>query len=163
MQPQVIGCPRDDGRIADENDVRLWKTWFRAPAAPQASFTRVGFPCSMARSSVRSAHSAWMGPSHSAPKWLARRRAGPTRIRNSEHHARCRATSDWCSCLSRKYSTTCSRADCYAESIRRAYQAFFDSTIPADFVSLDDMAKSRIIYLPYPGDVEDLTVEQLKK
>jgi hypothetical protein len=30
-------------------------------------------------------------------------------------------------------------------------------------VSLDDMAKSRIIYLPYPGDVEDLTVEQLKK
>ena len=49
------------------------------------------------------------------------------------------------------------------QSIRGAYQAFFDSTIPADFVSLDDMAKSRIIYLPYPGDVEDLTVEQLKK
>jgi beta-galactosidase len=24
MQPQVIGRPRDDGRIADENDVRLW-------------------------------------------------------------------------------------------------------------------------------------------
>jgi beta-galactosidase len=24
MQPQVIGRPREDGRIQDENDVRLW-------------------------------------------------------------------------------------------------------------------------------------------
>jgi beta-galactosidase len=24
MQPQVTGSPREDGRIPDENDVRLW-------------------------------------------------------------------------------------------------------------------------------------------
>ena len=38
----------------------------------------------------------------------------------------------------------------YADSIRGAYQAFFDSNIQADFVALDDIAKYKVIYLPYP-------------
>ena len=60
MQPQVIGRPREDGRIADENDVRLWNLVSCAPAEPLAFCTRGGGPCSMGRCSVRSAHSAWM-------------------------------------------------------------------------------------------------------
>jgi beta-galactosidase len=56
-----------------------------------------------------------------------------------------------------------SSTDFYAQSIRGAYQAFFDSNIQADFVSLQDMAKYKIIYLPYPVMLKSSTVEQLKK
>jgi beta-galactosidase len=53
--------------------------------------------------------------------------------------------------------------DFYAQSIRGAYQAFFDSNIQADFVSLDDMAKYKILYLPYPVMLTSQTVERLRK
>jgi beta-galactosidase len=53
--------------------------------------------------------------------------------------------------------------DFYAQSIRGAYQAFFDSNIQADFVSLDGMSKYKIVYLPYPVMLQSGTVERLRK
>src|SRR5690348_10061948 len=50
----------------------------------------------------------------------------------------------------------------YAQSIRGAYQAFFDSNIQADFVSLDDLAQYKIIYLPYPVMLKSETVAKLR-
>ena len=51
----------------------------------------------------------------------------------------------------------------YAQSIRGAYQAFFDSNIQPDFVSLDDIGEYKIIYLPYPVMLTSETVAKLRK
>ncbi len=50
----------------------------------------------------------------------------------------------------------------YAQSIRGAYQAFFDSNIQADFVSVDDLAEYKIVYLPYPLMLKKETVAKLR-
>src|SRR3954468_3768686 len=50
----------------------------------------------------------------------------------------------------------------YAQSVRGAYQAFFDSNIKADFVGLDDLAKYKIVFLPYPVMLKKETVAKLK-
>ena len=50
----------------------------------------------------------------------------------------------------------------YAQSIRGAYQAFFDSNIQADFVSLDDLAQYKMIYLAYPVMLKKDSVAKLR-
>jgi len=47
----------------------------------------------------------------------------------------------------------------YAQAIRGAYQAFFDSNIQADFVALEDIGKYKAIYLPYPVMLKHETVD----
>ena len=42
----------------------------------------------------------------------------------------------------------------YAESVRGAYQGFFDSNIQPDFVHIDHINEYPVIYLPYPGNAE---------
>jgi beta-galactosidase len=51
----------------------------------------------------------------------------------------------------------------YAQSIRGAYQAFFDSNIQPDFVSIDDVSEYKIVYLPYPVMLKEETAAKLKK
>jgi len=53
--------------------------------------------------------------------------------------------------------------DFYAQSIRGAYQAFFDSNIQADFVSIDDLNEYKIVYLPYPVMMKQETVAKLRR
>jgi beta-galactosidase len=50
----------------------------------------------------------------------------------------------------------------YAQSLRGAYQAFFDSNIQADFVALDDLAEYKIVYLSYPLMLSKETVAKLR-
>ena len=52
--------------------------------------------------------------------------------------------------------------DFYAQSVRGAYQAFFDSNIQPDFVALDNIAEYKIIYLPYPVMLKQETVAKLR-
>ncbi len=51
----------------------------------------------------------------------------------------------------------------YAESIRGAYQAFFDSNIQADFVAVDNIGEYKMIYLPYPVMLMEETVVKLRE
>jgi beta-galactosidase len=48
---------------------------------------------------------------------------------------------------------------CNAEG---AYQAFFDSNIQADFVSIDDIGEYPVIYLPYPEMLKKSTADKLR-
>ena len=50
----------------------------------------------------------------------------------------------------------------YAQSIRGAYQAFFDSNIQADFVAVDDLAEYKLVYLPYPVMLREETAARLR-
>ncbi len=52
--------------------------------------------------------------------------------------------------------------DFYSESIRGAYQAFFDQNIQADFVALENIDEYKLIYLAYPVMMRPQTVARLK-
>ena len=51
----------------------------------------------------------------------------------------------------------------YAQSIKGAYQAFFDSNIQADFVALEDIDEYKLVYLAYPVMLKPETAERLKE
>jgi beta-galactosidase len=53
-------------------------------------------------------------------------------------------------------------AGAYTESVQGAYQAFFDSNIQADFVSIDDIGQYPMIYLPYPEMLKKSTADKLR-
>ena len=52
--------------------------------------------------------------------------------------------------------------DFYAESMRGAYQAFFDQNIQPDFVALENIDEYKLIYLAYPVMMKPETVAKLK-
>jgi beta-galactosidase len=52
--------------------------------------------------------------------------------------------------------------DFYSQSVRGAYQAFFDSNIQPDFVALDNIGEYKMIYLPYPMMLKQETVAKLR-
>src|SRR5262249_52865334 len=49
----------------------------------------------------------------------------------------------------------------YGESMRGAYQAFFDSNIQADWVALEDIGQYKAIYMPYPIMLKPGTAKKL--
>src|SRR5262249_43381426 len=53
-------------------------------------------------------------------------------------------------------------AGAYAQSLQGAYQAFFDSNIQADFVSIDNIGEYPMIYLAYPEMLTKSTADKLK-
>jgi beta-galactosidase len=53
-------------------------------------------------------------------------------------------------------------AGAYTQSVQGAYQAFFDSNIQADFVSIDDIGEYPLIYLPYPEHLKKSTADKLR-
>ena len=55
-----------------------------------------------------------------------------------------------------------SAAGAYTQSVQGAYQAFFDSNIQADFVSIDDIGEYPMIYLPYPEMLKKSTADKLR-
>lgn len=163
MQPQVIGHPRDDGRQPDAEDVRIWNLISCAGGARGILYPRwrplldgplfgAFGPFAMDGSVTDRAEMAgkiarW---ANTHPEvWQARPVQGDVGlvfVPESEifNFAQQGAT------------------EYYAQSIRGAYQAFFDSNIQADFVSLADIEKYRLIYLPYPVMLKRQTVDQLR-
>jgi beta-galactosidase len=53
-------------------------------------------------------------------------------------------------------------AGAYVQSVQGAYQAFFDSGIQADFVSIDDIGQYSVVYLPYPEMLRKSTADKLR-
>jgi beta-galactosidase len=51
----------------------------------------------------------------------------------------------------------------YAQSIRGAYQAFFDQNIQADFVAVENIDEYKLVYLAYPLMLKRETVDRLKQ
>jgi beta-galactosidase len=53
-------------------------------------------------------------------------------------------------------------ANAYTQSLQGAYQAFFDSNIQADFVSIDDIGQYPMIYVAYPVMLKKTTADKLR-
>jgi beta-galactosidase len=164
MQPQVIGRPKDDGRIPDAEDVRIWNLISCAGGAKGILYCRwrplldgplfgAFGPFAMdgsatPRSEMAGKIAKWAN-TH-ADVWKSspvRGDVGLVFVPESEtfNYMQQGATSF------------------YTQSICGAYQAFFDSNIQPDFVSLDDIAQYELIYLPYPVMLKSETVAKLRK
>jgi beta-galactosidase len=151
MQPQVIGRPREDGRIADEKDVRLWNLISCAGGATGILYPRwrplldgplfgafgaFGMDGSVTpRAEMTGTVAKW---ANSHPElWLSRPVKGDVAlvfVPESE-------LFDY---------VQQGHANQYAQSIRGAYQGFFDNNIQADFVYIDHIREYPVVYLPYP-------------
>ena len=164
MQPQVIGRPKEDGRIPDPEDVRIWNLVSCAAGARGVLYCR------------------WR-PLLDGPLFGA---FGPFAMDGSETPRSDMAgrIAKWTNSHPDLWKSSPIKGDIglvfipeaeifnymqqgdtafYAQSIRGAYQAFFDSNIQPDFVSLDDIGEYKIIYLPYPVMLTSETVAKLRK
>jgi beta-galactosidase len=164
MQPQVTGRPREDGRIPDENDLRLWNMVSCAAGAtgilyPRwrplldgplfGAFAPFGMDGSVTPRAEMAGKVARWANTH-PQVWASRPVQGDIGlvfVPESEMFNYVQQSS----------------TDFYSQSIRGAYQAFFDSNIQADFVSLEDISKYKIVYLPYPVMLKSDSVEKLKR
>jgi beta-galactosidase len=164
MQPQVTGRPREDGRIPDENDVRLWNMVSCAGGATGILYPRwrplldgplfgafgaFGMDGSVTpRAEMAGKFARWANAhpeiwqSHPAQGDVALIFAPESELFNYVQQG---------------------STNFYAQSIRGAYQAFFDSNIQADFVALDDIGKYKVAYLPYPVMLESDTAARLRR
>ena len=152
MQPQVIGRPREDGRISEDKDVRLWNLISMAGGATGILYPRwrplldgplfgafgpMGMDGSVTpRAEMAGKVARWANANKDL--WRSRPVRGDVGIVFVPE-------AEVFNFVQQNGSTKH-----YAESARGAYQAFFDSHIQPDFVHLDDIAQYPLVYLPYP-------------
>jgi beta-galactosidase len=163
MQPQVIHRPRDDGRIPDETDVRLWNLVSCAGGATGILYPRwrplldgplfgafgpFGMDGSVTPRAEMAGQFARWANSH-PDIWKSRPVKGDIGLVFAPESELFNYVQQ-------------GDTNFYAQSIRGAYQAFFDSNIQADFVSIDDLAEYKIVYLPYPLMLKKETVAKLR-
>jgi beta-galactosidase len=177
MQPQVINRPLEDGRSSDEKDVRVWSLIDMAAGATGILFTRwrplldgplfgafgpMGMDGSVTpRAEMAGKLASWTN-SH-ADIWKSRPVKGDVGIvfvQESEDFNSVQGGSTG------NGGTAGGRggpaAGAYSQSAQGAYQAFFDSNIQADFVSIDDIGEYPMIYLPYPEMLKKSTADKLR-
>ena len=164
MQPQVIGRTKEDGRIPDAEDIRIWNLVSIAGGARGVLYCR------------------WR-PLLDGPLFGA---FGPFAMDGSETPRSDMAgrVAKWTNKHPEMWKSSPIKGDIglvfapeaeifnymqqgdtafYAQSMRGAYQAFFDSNIQADFVALDNIDEYKIIYLPYPVMLSNETAAKLRK
>jgi beta-galactosidase len=162
MQPQVIHRAREDGRIADEKDVRLWNLIDCAGGATGILYPRwrplldgplfgafgaFGMDGSVTPRAEMTGKVATWANAH--PEiWRSRPVKGDIGLvfaPESEIFNYVQQGS----------------TEQYAQSIRGAYQGFFDNNIQADFVHIDNIKEYPVIYLPYPVMLKSESAKKL--
>lgn len=164
MQPQVIGRPRDDGRIPNPEDVRLWNLISCAAGAKGILYCRwrplldgplfgAFGPFAMDGSVTPQAEMAGR-----VARWA---NANPDLWRSQPVKGDVGLPFVPESEIFNYVQQ--GRTAYYSESIRGAYRAFFDSNIQADFVAIDNIGEYKLIYLPYPVMLSSATAAKLRK
>lgn len=162
MQPQVLGRAREDGRISDANDVRIWNLISMAGGATGILYPR------------------WR-PLLDGPLWGA---FGPMNMDGSVGPKAEMAgkVARWANAHPELWQSQPVKGDIgivwvpetpvfdyvqlgqtafHSESVRGAYQGFFDSNIQADFVHIDHIQEYPVVYLPYPVMLKQETARKL--
>ena len=165
MQPQVLGRPREDGRIAEPEDVRLWNLVSMAGGATGYLYPRwrplLDGPLFGAfgayamdgartpRSDMASQLARWATAPGQAKLWAARPLRGQLGI--------VVAPESQLFCYAQQGST-----DFYAQAAQGAYQAFLDQDIQVDWVHIDNIDEYEVVYLPCPLMLSRATVGALR-
>lgn len=165
MQPQVIGKPRDEGRIASPEDIRYWDlTSFMLGATGMlylrwrplldgplfGAFGSYGMDGSRtARSAMVSQVGQWATAPAQADLWRSRPiqgEVGIVYVPETQHF------------LYAQQGNT----DFYARSLEGAYQGFFANNVQADWVHIDDIDHYDFLYLPIPVFLTQAQADQLR-
>jgi beta-galactosidase len=164
MQPQLLGKPREDGRVTDAEDVRIWNMISFAGGARGLLYCRwrplldgslfgafgpFGMDGSVTpRADMAGKTLRW---ANAHPEiWKSkpvRGDVGLLFLPEAEMFNYVQQTS----------------TDFYLESMRGAYQAFFDQNIQPDFVAPENIDEYKLLYLAYPVSMRPETVARLKE
>ncbi len=155
MQPQVVGRDKEDGRVAEPEDIRLWTLTSFAGGARGVlnlryrplldgplfgAFGSYGMDGARTpRSDAASAIAKWANHPDQADLMTAQPVKGDIGILVAPE------TQQWDYLLSHEGGY-----DTYAAAMWGAYRGFFDNNIQADWVHIDDIAEHEILYFPYP-------------
>ncbi|MFO7697022.1 MAG: beta-galactosidase [Anaerolineae bacterium] len=164
MQPQVPGRPRDDGRIATPEDVRLWHLLSFAAGATGLFYPRwrplldgplwgafgpYGMDGSRTpRSEMASRIARWGAAPEQADLWRSRPVQGEIGIIYAPESQRFAQAQQGDTAY-------------YTEAINGAYRALFEFNIQTDLVHIDDIDRYSLLYLPYPLGLAPSTIERL--
>jgi beta-galactosidase len=166
LQPQVVGRSRDDGRIARPCDIRLWNLtsfaggargilyprWRPLLTGPLfGAFAPYGMdgkptPCSQMASVLAN----WANDSNQAGLMAASPVKGEVGIVVVPE-------AQTMSFLLSQSGTL----DSYKYMASGAYRMFFDLSIQADFVHIDDIGEYKYLYLPYPLMLAEESVQKI--
>ena len=165
MQPQVLGREREDGRISEPEDIRLWNLVSFAGGATGLLYPRMrplldgplfgafgayGMDGSRTqRSEMVSELAAWATAPEQADLWEARPVKGQVGI--------VVVPESQLFCYAQQGST-----DFFAQSLRGAYQGFFDSGIQADWVLIDHIDEYEMLYLAFPSMLPAIAAAKLR-
>lgn len=155
LQPQVLGHDKDDGRVMEPEDVRLLTmTSFAAGATGVmnlryrplldgplfGAFGSYGMDGSRTpRSDMASAIGKWANDPAQQSLFEARPVQGDIGILVIPE------AQAWDYLLNHKHMP-----ETYREAMWGAYRGFFDNGIQADWVHIEDIAKYKTLYAPYP-------------
>ncbi len=162
MQPQVPGRAREDGRISDAKDVRIWNLISMAGGATGILYPRwrplLDGPLWGAFGPMNMDGS--VGPKAEMAGKVARwANAHPELWRS--HPVKGDIGIVWVPEASIFNYVQLGSTRYYAESARGAYQGFFDSNIQPDFVHIDHVKEYPVVYLPYPVMLKQETARKL--
>jgi len=180
LQPQVLNRPLEDGRSSDEKDVRVWSLIDMTAGATGIFFTRwrplldgplfgAFGPMAMDGSITPQAEMAgklakW---TNSHPQiWKSRPVKGDVGIvfvQEALDFATIQGGGGGGATGARGATVAATAGNNYIPSVQGAYQAFFDSNIQADFVSIDDINEYPVIYLPYPEMLKKSSADKLRE
>jgi len=165
MQPQVIGRPRDEGRIASPEDIRYWDMvsfmcgatgllylrWRPLLDGPLfGAFGPYGMDGSRTdRSNMASRVGKWATAPEQAKLWQSRPVKGQIGILYLPET---------------QFFTYAQQGstEYYAQSMQGAYQGFFDNSIQADWVRIDHIDEWDTLYLPFPVMLKQQTADMLR-
>lgn len=165
MQPQVIGKPRTEGRIASPEDIRHWDLvsfmggatgllylrWRPLLDGPLfGAFGAYGMDGSRTeRSAMTSEIARWVSDPAQSRLWQSRPVRGEIGIVYAPET---------------QLYTYAQQGDtsAYTNSMQGAYQGFYDNNIQADWVHIDDINDWSLLYLPYPVMLSQASVERLE-
>lgn len=155
MQPQVLGRDRDDGRVAEPQDVRLWSLASFAAGArgmmnlrfrPLLDGPLWGAFGSYAmdgsrtdRSDMAASVAKWLNAPEQADAMAAKPVRGEIGLLVVPE------TQDWDALISHEGGFTT-----YSDAMWGAYRGFFDLGVQADWVHCDDIDAYPVLYAPYP-------------
>jgi beta-galactosidase len=169
MQPQVLGRPREDGRVTEPEDVRLWNMTSFAGGATGILYPRwrplLDGPLFGAfgaygmdgtrtpRSEMASRMARWANEPSREALWQSGPVTGDVAILV--------VPESQLFCYAQQGNT-----DFYAQCARGAYQGFFENNIQADWLHIDDLdhaAGYKAVYLPFPVHLTAATAARLRR
>ncbi len=175
MQPQVIGRPLEDGRSSDDKDVRVWSLIDMTAGASGILFTRwrplldgplfgafgpMGMDGSVTPQAEMASRLARWTNTH-GDIWKSGPVKGDVGIVFVQEAGDFNSVQSGASAAGARGGRG-TAAGAYVQSLQGAYQAFFDSNIQADFVSIDHIGEYPMIYLAYPEMLTKATADKLR-